>query len=171
MDLERGTSLSTLCPGISARSMFIERSGTFSMIAMTNTSTPMPPSQWVRLRQNRSPRLMLSTSVRMKAAVVVKQLTVSKNASMYEGISPLMTKGRAPIAEMDIHERDTMARPSRMKISFSAPLQSRETAKPSAAAIRMVMMKASAQLSPYIRAAASGRSSSAASKRMTLPTV
>ena len=46
-----------------------------------NTSTPMPPTQWVKLRQNSSPWLMASTSVRMEAPVVVKPLTVSKNAS------------------------------------------------------------------------------------------
>ena len=30
-------------------------------MAMTNTSTPMPPTQWVKLRQNRPPRLRGST--------------------------------------------------------------------------------------------------------------
>ena len=41
----------------------------------------VPPTQWVKLRQNSSPWLMASTSVRMEAPVVVKPLTVSKNAS------------------------------------------------------------------------------------------
>ena len=49
---------------------------------MTNTSTPMPPTQWVKLRQNRPPRLRGSTAVRMEAPVVVKPETVSKKASI-----------------------------------------------------------------------------------------
>ena len=42
----------------------------------------MPPIQWVKLRQNSMPRLSASTLVRMVAPVVVKPLTVSKNASI-----------------------------------------------------------------------------------------
>ena len=60
--------------------MFMERSVLPESMVM-NTSTPMPPTQWVKLRQNSSPWLMDSTSVRMEAPVVVKPLTVSKNAS------------------------------------------------------------------------------------------
>ena len=41
----------------------------------------MPPSQWVKLRQKRSPRLMDSTSLRMEAPVVVKPEVTSKRAS------------------------------------------------------------------------------------------
>ena len=67
-------------PGISALRMFMERSLLPESMVM-NTSTPMPPTQWVKLRQNSSPWLMASTSVRMEAPVVVKPLTVSKNAS------------------------------------------------------------------------------------------
>ena len=50
-------------------------------MAMTNTSTPIPPTQWVKLRQNRPPRLRGSISVRMLEPVVVKPETVSKKAS------------------------------------------------------------------------------------------
>ena len=42
---------------------------------------PMPPSQWVKERQNSSPRLMASTSVRMEAPVVVKPEMTSNRAS------------------------------------------------------------------------------------------
>ena len=75
----RGVSLPFTGPGISALRMFMERSVLPESMVM-NTSTPMPPTQWVKLRQNSSPWLMASTSVRMEAPVVVKPLTVSKNA-------------------------------------------------------------------------------------------
>ena len=57
-------------------------------MAMTNTSTPMPPTQCVKLRQNSRPRSMVSTSVRMLAPVVVKPETVSKKLSIKLGIAP-----------------------------------------------------------------------------------
>ena len=47
-----------------------------------NTRMPMPPSQWVALRQNRRPRLISAGSARMEAPVVVKPLTTSNKASM-----------------------------------------------------------------------------------------
>ena len=81
-------------------------------MAMTNTSTPMPPTQWVKLRQNRLPRLSGSTAVRMDAPVVVKPETVSKKASTYWGISPLSTKGSAPNADMASHASATVTKPS-----------------------------------------------------------
>ena len=65
-------------PGISARRICILRPDLDGTIAMMSTSTPIPPIQWVKLRQNMS----ASTSVRMEEPVVVKPLTVSKNASI-----------------------------------------------------------------------------------------
>ena len=73
----------------------------------------MPPTQWVKLRQKRSPRLRDSTSVRMLAPVVVKPLTVSKKQSTYEGISLVSQKGSAPKADRTSHESATTAKPSR----------------------------------------------------------
>ena len=78
----RGISLPTTGPGISARMMWIDRSESPGTSAIRNTSMPMPPTQWVKLRQNRRPWLMASTSVRIDEPVVVKPETVSKNASM-----------------------------------------------------------------------------------------
>ena len=72
----------TTGPGISARMMWMDRSDTLGRMAMTKTRTPMPPTQWVKLRQNSKPWLMTSTLARMEDPVVVKPLTVSKNASM-----------------------------------------------------------------------------------------
>ena len=56
--------------------------------ARDKTSTPMPPTQWVKLRQKSSPRGSASTSVKMVAPVVVKPDTVSKKQSVSEGIEP-----------------------------------------------------------------------------------
>ena len=81
MSLMRLTSLPAVGPGISARRMCMECPSLMGRMAMTNTSTPMPPTQWVKLRQNRLPRLSGSTAVRMDAPVVVKPETVSKKAS------------------------------------------------------------------------------------------
>ena len=55
---------------------------------MTNTSTPIPPTQCVKLRQNRMPRCRDSTSVKIVAPVVVKPETVSKIQSTNLGMSP-----------------------------------------------------------------------------------
>ena len=48
----------------------------------------MPPIQWVRLRQNRTPCGSPSISVRIDAPVVVSPETVSKNAFVNDGIAP-----------------------------------------------------------------------------------
>ena len=82
------------------------------IIAIISTSTPMPPSQCVKLLQNNIPLLMLSTSVKIDAPVVVNPLTVSKNASNTFGISPLITNGTHPIAERAIHANVTIINPS-----------------------------------------------------------
>ena len=56
----------------------------------------------------------------MVAPVVVNPDTVSKSASVYLGISPEITKGRAPIADIVIHEAATLTNPSieKMELSF-----------------------------------------------------
>ena len=48
----------------------------------------------------------------MLAPVVVNPDTVSKKASIYEGICPLITKGSAPIAEIISHDRAVITKPS-----------------------------------------------------------
>ena len=50
----------------------------FGRMAMVSTSTPMPPSQWVKDRQNRMPLGRCSISVRMVDPVVVNPEAVSK---------------------------------------------------------------------------------------------
>ena len=111
--LARGTSLPTVGPGTSARMMCIERSPLMGMTAMTNTSTPMPPIQCVKLRQNSPERDRLSISFRIEAPVVVKPETVSKKASTKCGMSPLIRKGTQPSSDIDSHDSPTQEKPSR----------------------------------------------------------
>src|SRR5574344_890467 len=64
--------------------------------ATVSATIPMPPSQWDWQRH----RLILlgrdSMSERMVAPVVVNPLTLSKTASVIDGIAPLENNGRAP---------------------------------------------------------------------------
>ena len=81
----RGTILFTVGPGLSARRMCSVKPSApplVGMMASRNTSTPMPPIQWLKLRQNSSACPSASTSERMEAPVVVKPDTISKSASM-----------------------------------------------------------------------------------------
>ena len=73
----------------------------------------MPPSQWVKLRQNRFACDSAVTSVRMEAPVVVKPLMDSNSASSKRGISPVIMKGRAPTTLIMIHVSATITKPSR----------------------------------------------------------
>ena len=50
--------------------------------ARVSTMIPIPPSQWVRLRQKRRPRGTTSMSVSTEEPVVVKPDMVSKKASV-----------------------------------------------------------------------------------------
>jgi hypothetical protein len=69
---------------------------------------PIPPIQWVRLRQNKMLFGKDSTSVRMVAPVVVKPDMVSKKASVKEGIVPLIRKGKVPKSEITIQVDPTI---------------------------------------------------------------
>ncbi len=78
-------SLPTLGPGDSARMMRMLCPPVMGKRARRNTKTPMPPNQWVKLRQKRRDRGMASTSARMDAPVVVKPEMTSKRASTNRG--------------------------------------------------------------------------------------
>ena len=79
--LTRGTSLETEGPGLSAFMMCIFCPPDRGTKAIMKTSTPMPPTQWVKLRHMSIHLGRGSTAVRMEAPVVVKPETVSKTAS------------------------------------------------------------------------------------------
>ena len=139
------------------------------MTAMRKTSTPMPPIQCVKLRQNRPERDRLSMSFRIEAPVVVKPETVSKNASMKRGISPLITKGSEPSSDIASHDRPTQAKPSRAYISRELGRKS-SSVPPQSAVSRIVTTKGTG-LSPQTSAVSSGSSISAARISSTRPRI
>ena len=112
----RGTSFPTFTPGDSARrrcnasplSPFA-----IGLTASTNTSTPIPPSHTVKLRQYKRLTGSASTSAITLAPVVVKPETVSKKASTNDDTAPLRQNGSAPNTERSTHERPTVTKPSR----------------------------------------------------------
>ena len=57
----RGTRRLSSGPGDSARIRWDVRPVTLGVIASVSTSTPMPPIQWVKLRQKSTPRGSVST--------------------------------------------------------------------------------------------------------------
>ena len=83
-----GTSLLTEGPGLSAFMMCIFCPPLRGTNAIIKTSTPMPPTQWVKLRQISMALGSVSTSPRTVAPVVVKPETVSNSASTKLGITP-----------------------------------------------------------------------------------
>jgi hypothetical protein len=73
---------------------------------------PMPPSHWVSARQKSRLGGIASTSVKIEAPVVVKPETVSKKASVKDGIAPENKKGSEPKKEKSSQPKVTMANPS-----------------------------------------------------------
>ena len=114
VDCTLGTSLSTCGPGLSAFIRLTWEPPVSGSSESRNTRTPMPPIQWVKLRQNRIPLGSPSTAGRMLAPVVVKPETVSNRASTGFGMQPVSTKGTAPITEMNTQHSEVAAKPSRM---------------------------------------------------------
>ena len=76
----RGTSLPAVGPGTSARTRCMELSFSIGMTISTKTSTPIPPTQWVKHLQNATPCPSVPGSARTDAPVVVKPDTISNNA-------------------------------------------------------------------------------------------
>ncbi len=109
-------------------------------MATISTRTPIPPIKWVKLRQKSEAWLKSSTLGRIEAPVVVKPLTVSKTASVYDGISPLSTKGSAPISESETHESAVITKPSGAYITLLSGLLYITINEPIAKEIPIVMM-------------------------------
>lgn len=107
-----GTSFPTDGPGLSALIRWIFCPPTNGMTASTKTNTPIPPTQCVKLRQNRLHRANASTSVKILDPVVVNPETVSNIASTTDGISPLITNGMAPKKLITIQLIATVKNPS-----------------------------------------------------------
>ena len=85
------------------------------MMARESTKTPMPPAQWVKLRQKSRPFGTDSTSIKIVAPVVVKPEAASNTASKKLGVTPERKKGRAPKMDTRTQVRATTAKPSRAR--------------------------------------------------------
>ena len=107
-----GTSLSQVGPGISARIRNMEFLLLKGITAITKTSTPIPPTQWVRQRQKFIHLGRPSISLRIVDPVVVKPDTTSKNASSNRGMHPENRKGSAPKKDHRIQASATIRKPS-----------------------------------------------------------
>ena len=77
-----GTSFPTVGPGLSARIRCMLYPPARGNTAKISTSTPMPPIQWVKLRQNRLHFDSTSTLFKILAPVVVSPEIVSNSASV-----------------------------------------------------------------------------------------
>ena len=86
--LTLGTIFPTDGPGLSAFISCIVCPPASGTMAIRKTRTPIPPIQWVKLRQKSAVLERASMLVSMLAPVVEKPDAVSKTASIYEGISP-----------------------------------------------------------------------------------
>ena len=164
----RGTSLSIDGPGDSARIRWIDRAPIFGISASVSTSTPMPPTQWVKLRQNSSPFGSASTSVRIVEPVVVKPEVASKKQSTSEGMLPWKKNGSPPKNDTRIHPSATIAKPSRAR-RLSLRGRSSDKSPPTAIVIAMEIRIAGASPPPISSETTSGTAISAASTISTLP--
>ena len=107
-----GTSFPGAGPGLSATSICTVFAFTDGSIASISASTPIPPTQCVKLLQNSMPLGRLSMSVRIDAPVVEKPETDSKKASIGEEIAPLIKNGNAPKIDINSQDSATVANPS-----------------------------------------------------------
>lgn len=76
-------------------------------MANVKNTMPMPPSQWLMLRQNSREWVRPSTSAKAVEPVVVKPLMASKKATDGRSVAPLMRKGIMPTMENTAHVSDT----------------------------------------------------------------
>ena len=156
-------------PGDSARIRWIDRAPIFEISASVSTSTPMPPTQWVKLRQNSSPFGSASTSVRIVEPVVVKPDTVSKKQSTSEGMLPWKKNGSPPKNDTRIQLSATVAKPSRAR-RLSLRGRSSASSPPAAIVTAIASRIAGASPPPINRETISGTAIIAASSISTLPT-
>ena len=84
-----GCSLSALGPGASAAKSCIPPIPKRGNMAIAKTIIPMPPIQWVKLRQNKTPSGSASMSFNIVEPVVVYPDIVSNTAFEKFGIDPV----------------------------------------------------------------------------------
>jgi hypothetical protein len=85
---------------------------------------PIPPIQCVKLLQNRIENGSISTFFKIDDPVVEKPEVDSKNASINDGMEPLIRYGNAPNNENITHDSVTARNPS-LLLNFegSAPFE------------------------------------------------
>ena len=98
--------------------------------AVMNTIIPIPPSQWVKERQNSIERGRTSISVSMEAPVVVNPEQLSKKASAKDGIAPDNMNGNEPINDAINQLMDTIRNPSRLLILYRERLNDINNMRP-----------------------------------------
>ena len=131
-----GTSLEEMGPGTSAWTRTCVRPPTRGRKARVKSSTPMPPIQEAKERQNRMPRGRASMSARTVPPEVVKPETISKRQSENPWNSPENQKGKAPKKLKASQMRPTTVKPSREKKASRDGMRAR--AKPMRATGTMV---------------------------------
>src|SRR6056297_768413 len=109
----RGVNLSGTGLGTSALYNWMPPTPRNGRMARERTIMPMPPSHWIRLRQNKRLGAAPSMLVITDEPVVVNPDTDSKKASVYVEKSGARKKGRAPKIPTPSHPNATTAMPSR----------------------------------------------------------
>ena len=103
-----GRSRSGIGPGTSARNSCMPPTPRKGSTATTRTMIPIPPSHWLKSRQNWIPRGNESGSGKMEAPVVVNPDIDSKKASSGEPATSDSQNGKAPNAAAPNQARQTM---------------------------------------------------------------
>ena len=107
------------------------------------TIIPIPPSQWVKERQNKMDLGKTSMSVKIEEPVVVNPEQLSKNASINESIAPDAAKGIAPKKATVSQLNDTIRNPSRFFSGCRERLTSERDRRPITMHKEIVNRKAS----------------------------
>src|SRR5690606_19748726 len=113
-----GCNLSPLGPGASAAKSCMPPMPNKGKMAIASTIIPIPPIQFVVLRQNKIPWDNASTSFKIVDPVVVYPDMVSKKAFVKLGMLSVNIYGKVPDNDIIIQPNVTTIYPSRLLISF-----------------------------------------------------
>jgi hypothetical protein len=166
-----GCNLSGVGPGTSAIKSCIPPIPRMGKTTSDNTIIPIPPSHWVILRQKSNPCERDSISFRIEAPVVVKPEMVSKNASVYEGIAPVIIKGIEPKNEKRIQPKLTIIYPSLFPTFFEQLRNTIQRITPVTAVIKADTAISHASVSPYNHEIGAARSIKAPSRIRSTPRI
>ena len=136
-----GVSLDFEGPTASAPTSALPFTPNIGSTATKRMTTPMPPSQFVRLLQKRMDISSDSISERMVEPAVVKPDMISKKHSAYESIAPERYIGRAPNAVMTIHVSVTTSTASFDPIFIPLRLRVERIAARETSSMRMIVFR------------------------------